>query len=204
MRNLLIILGTILIIGTKGCGDKSPNGYINHTVELKNNIGQLTIALHQQIDTTYSWTNFSDNGCDHLEIYRLANKDYSLLKENGFIYTVQPDSLYQLTISQNKELGCPDADFKIDEDFLNYMADKERSMDPRMTFEKQELRTINNRKYAILLYESILLKHQKNKVLKAYTKVDGELVLLEFVCYSSNCNDFVDSMEKSLKTIEIK
>ena len=92
----------VILITSIACNNRQIEDYTEHKIDLKNNLGQLAIYLPPEFDTTYSWLHQSDNICADVEMFRFANKKYSLLREDGFLYNVTPDSLYQLNYKTGK------------------------------------------------------------------------------------------------------
>ena len=198
MRKLLCIL-TILLIA---CESQVPKSFLEHTIKLENEIGEMRISLPPEFDTTYSWTNYTDNICDDKEMMRFANSKYSLLQETGFIYLILPDSLYQFTVFQSRKSECEDKSIRIDKKYLEQCKEYLNANSLDASKELIEIRTINNRDFIVstLTNES---NGKHTRILKAKTIVNGQMLIIEFKCYAINVNGFLERMEKSLSTIKI-
>ncbi|MDL2308274.1 hypothetical protein LJC68_01745 [Bacteroidales bacterium OttesenSCG-928-B11] len=158
MKNL--VLSMIILLSLCACCHKEapvPLGYVKHRVALKNDLGELMISLPQEFDTTYSWTNFSDYYCGDTEMFRIANKNYSLLQETGIFYST-PDSLCQMTIGQLSHKECNDS-VVIDASFMDMMVERYKQIytitDSGGNFAEikifaRELRKIDGRSFVII------------------------------------------------------
>ncbi len=185
-----------------GCSSKERVGNLNRTVYLKNGLGQLEILLPQTLDTSYNWTSFSDYKCGHLELFRFADKDFSLNQESGFVYSIDPnDSILQITISQPKYLECQITNDSLGV-ILNRITEAELIESPNRRYSIKEVRSIGGRKFAILGYEDGDCD-RTNIVLKATTLVKGQLVSIVFNSYSKRKTMSLEKMDKSLNTLKI-
>ena len=190
---------TISACNIKNSDEQIPSNYIEHRINLKNDLGELTIKLPSEFDTTYSWTNYSDYYCGDREMFRIANKNYTLLQENGAFYNVIPDSLYQMTIEQLRHIECGDS-IIIDNTTLESMTEKYIAIYSSSTkiFVK-ELRRIHERDYLII--GSNLRKETRLNIM---TAINGHYILIDFIYQGKQCGqEFVDKINKSLNTIKI-
>lgn len=185
--------------------DQIPKDYVEHKVNLKNNLGELTISLPSELDTVYSWTRYEDNRCADLEMLRFADKKYSLLQESGWCYPV-PDSLYQLTIVQSKFLDC-DGTPKFDNETLEVVIEDYKAMNPVKAkgydFFIKEIRIINDKKFMIIGFS---YQEKETCISKIFLtmEADGHPIQLEFICQAKDCVNFVDRVEKSFNSIKFK
>ena len=183
--------------------DQIPKDYVEYTVNLKNNLGELTISLPQEFDTVYSWTKIGDNHCADFEMFRFANKRYSLLQEDVEWYRVIPDSLYQLTIVQSKYLDCADTP-NFDDKKLETVIEDLKAQNPakRQDCFIREIRTINDKKFMITGFN---YQEKETCISEIFliTEVNGHPVWLKFICQAANCTNFIDRVEKSFNTIKI-
>ena len=183
-----------------------PKDYVEHKVNLKNNLGELTIILPLEFDTVYSWTKYEDNPCAFFEMVRFANKKYSLLQESGFIYGVIPDSLYQLTIMQlTYHLDCdatPDFNDEILEDYVENI----KAINPAKEYDFfiKEIRKINDKKFMIVGFNWQEEEGTCGTEILLSTEVKGYSVWLKFVCQAKNCTDFINKIERSFNSIKFK
>ncbi len=206
MKNNILILGIILIAAyscnnqtVKSNNDQIPLDYIEHKINLKNYLGVLTLCLPPEFDTTYFWTNYSDYYCGDVEMYRIANKEYSLLQETGMFQKAFPDSLYQVTIEHSKNIGCDDT-IEIDAQLLEHMIERYISIDPsNMEIFIKELKNINGKKYMV-----IGSRLHKETRLDMMTEIYGHWISICFIYQGDKYyTDFINRIRKSLKTIKI-
>lgn len=200
MRRLLTIWIVCLILS---CDRNSvPNSTIR-VVELKNNLGSLTFALPNSFDTTYKWTNFSDNRGDATELFRFANKKYALKKESGF-FTIggNYDSLYQVTIVQDKYLENRDTNLRINADYLQHriqvITENQPDENPDLKIIK-----INHRDFVVETSQK-KLNSKENRYLSVSTIIDGQTLGITYQCLANNCDSFIEKMKLSLMSIQIK
>lgn len=202
-----------LVVFFGGCETTMP-GYIQHKIELSNRIDKIYIQLPAEIDTAYTWINVSDCDCCDLKMYRFANSSYSLLKETGMFYTQIPDSLFQLTISHKLRKNCNEQ-WEITrnsvDSLANFMETKNAEAfvggDP-IVWVNKELMKINNHVFILLAYKSKnaypYLMVGTPVVLEATTILDNEVLSFIYECSGRNCEDFVEKMMTSLKTIKFE
>jgi len=198
MKRLILALGVLIVV----CSCNTD--YIEHKVCLKNNLGELSICLPPEFDTTYCWTNYSDNQCSDLEMFRFANKKYSLLREDGDWYHVRPDSLYQLTIEQPKNIEeCRDT-VRFDKEYLEFIEESIRDMNPgNPGILTVEIRTIQKRNF-IVIEQKFQTEKNCKFTLKLVPEIRGHyIVVIKFACQSKDCTNFIDRIEKSLNSIKI-
>jgi hypothetical protein len=172
------------------------------TVELKNNIGILTVSIPNYFDTAFSWTNPSDNKCSAYRMYRFANKKYNLVAEKGFQTSNVPDSLFQVTVQQLENSDCADTRLKIDTEYLYLRVEEYKTLQPKVTPIFQ-LMSINNRKY-VVMERADTLEGLSNAVLSAETFINGQRVLVNYECIAQNCDSFITKMKNSLTTLRIE
>lgn len=171
-------------------------------VDLRNDLGRLTILLPSRFDTTFTWIDFSDNSCDDQYKYRYADSDYPLIQETGFIYELKEDSLFFFTISHLKITGCSNNKSEIEQDDLDLMVKRERVLNPQNKLTFQKLLTINNRKYAVIADHN-RVGNLDHAYISARTIVDYQIISINYNCIMHDCMDFHETMMKSLKTIKI-
>ena len=203
MRVLLFCFIAPLI----SCHELVSSAFVTHHVALKNGLGQLSIELPANLDTTYRWTYNGDNSCDSYEMNRFANKEYSLLQESRWISEVLPDSLLQVTVTYNSENPCLDKS-EINLDYIDALEKVLLASNPRVKVELKEVRTIHNRNYAVIVYtaESDLGNSNQNLedwILSAATIIEGNNVQVTYRCFKENCSDFKEKMKISLNTVKI-
>jgi len=205
MKRLFLITGILVLFCA--CNNTIPKDYVEHTIDLEHNLGQLTISLPPEFDTVYSWTRWQGDPCSVQVLYRFANKKYSLPQEQGTYYNFVADSLYQLTIVQFKYQGeCGDTTTKkIDNELLERFVERYMECYLDIDIFLKEIRTIHKRDF-IVIGSKYTRYHSEEKYeteLSLYTEVNGYSVWLEFVCMAEDCTDFMNRIEKSLHSIKI-
>lgn len=185
-----------------------PDDYIEHIIELKNDLGQLIISLPPEFDTAYSWKYQSDIACEDSQKFRFANKKYSLPQESGMFYFFTVDSLYQFTVEQ---LIHKDTGIRFNEFFLEQRANSLIMMYEDVDFFIKEMRRINDRDFAVMAYKQMSHRsygnYDKNNLeieLDLFTRVNEYPICLEFLCQAKDCTDFLNRVEKSLPSIKIQ
>ncbi|MGV9012880.1 MAG: hypothetical protein ACOH13_09835 [Flavobacteriales bacterium] len=198
MIRLSILLAPVVI----SCGSQIPDDYALNTIDLNNNLGQLSISLPIELDTSYSWTGYTDYRCGARQLIRFVDTDYSMLQETGFLSADVPDSLYQMTISQPKHKDCADFSDVLDKSYIdNYTAARLKE-NITVKFAIAEIQSINNRYFAVFAEQS-RMKDKDNATLQATTIIDGSTISVTFSCHRRDCEAFLKRMEKSLKTLKI-
>ncbi|MCL2131034.1 MAG: hypothetical protein FWH36_01050 [Lentimicrobiaceae bacterium] len=217
MKRLFLLTG-IIFVTIYACNRTVPNpvpeDYIEHTIELKNNLGLLTISLPPEFDTLYSWTHRGDNNCGHFEKFRFANKKYSLPQETGtfYFYYLIVDSLYQLTIIQQKNTDfCGDTMPKIDDKLVEDEVKNYLECYPDVDIFLKGIKTIQGRDFIVIggIYDSKYVHYKvesgdrKVIFLSLTTESNKYPVELKFLCMAADCTDFINRVEKSLNSIKI-
>lgn len=176
--------------------------FVGKTIDLKNDLGQLSISLPIDFDTSYSWMRYSDYRCGAQQLVRFANTNYSMLRETGYLNLEIPDSLYELTVSQPEHPECADPEYVIDQSYIDNHTSARLMENTKANFEINELRTINGRVFAVFA-EVSTSRDMTNAYLQARTIIQGQVISLTFTCLRQDCRDFIQCMDKSLQTIEI-
>jgi hypothetical protein len=55
------------------------------TIDLGNGLGELSFTIPNDMDISHSWLYYSDHSCGRKNMFRFANKNYSLLETKFFI-----------------------------------------------------------------------------------------------------------------------
>ena len=207
MKHIVLVLITgmyfmtscVQVCNNQPVDDCVPKDYVEHKVNLKNNLGELTISLPIEFDTVYSWKWYEDYV---YEMFRFADKKYSLLQENGNWFFAKPDSLYQLTIQYC--LDCDDT-YNLDDKTIEAVIESIKALDPskKYDFFIKEIKIINDKKFLIIGFN-----YQKGETCRSeislLTEVNGYYVELEFICQAKDCTNFADRVEKSFNSIKFK
>jgi hypothetical protein len=197
MRILLFILIALLI----ACANPIPKDYVTHNIDLKNNIGRLSISLPNELDTSYSWQDYSDTRCSDKEKHRFSNKNYSKYKESGFFKSIEYDSIYQVTISQDMAPDCDDINKKVDNEFLDLLIELNMVADPSTKLDQKKIIEINNRNYVIITTRS--KSDLDEYYMSINTIIKSQRVSIHFNCLAGDCGNFINRMKKSINTIKI-
>lgn len=202
MKYIIIII-LALIISSCTFENKVPNGYKVHKLFLKNNLCTISIFLPSDFDTTYFWTKTSDNPCGYLEMYRIANKQYSLLKEDGYFYFETPDSLKQLTVFHMKyRRQCEDTTQAIDINFLEQSAKNFSLLHPEEELIIKELNTIHKRVFSVIGFHTNN-KNKYNTLVTLSTVINKQIIVFQFKYLGTKSIDFVENVRKSINSIII-
>src|SRR5689334_6807126 len=98
MKTITLLAGiTVILVSCttkESASEEALKDYSIGTIQLKNDLGTVKIKLPKQMDTTYQWLDSDDNACSDLYKYRFVKKGYSALAETGFLYIIQPDSVW--------------------------------------------------------------------------------------------------------------
>lgn len=177
---------------------------------LPNNLGDLEVNLANNLDTFFTWTQYSDCGdpCAFSD-YRIQNSSLPIFKESGFIYKTLKDSVEQFTLKHSKILKpWP---FK-DSVMVNMYLEKLKSEAYENRENKYLIDTIlhiDNRRYAVIAYTSYdtTIKAKIN-ILNAATSVKGERIEFYFEKRNSykdkNSEIFLSTSLESLNSIRLK
>jgi hypothetical protein len=201
-----IFLVTDILVLFCACNNSIPTDYVEHTIDLKDNLGKLTISLPPEFDTAFVWTHFSDNSCSRTEKFRFANKKYTLHQEKDYIDTLIPDSLYQLTVIQFAEAeGCGDTILEINAEIFEVSVVRYMENNTGADIFMKEIKTIQGRDFIVIGSKRVgyPFRWKYGTELFLFTAVNGRYVGLNFHCQAEDCTDFINRVEKSLPSIKI-
>ena len=177
---------------------------------MPNNLGDLEVNLSNNLDTFFTWTQYSDCGdpCN-LSDYRIQNSTLPIFKESGFIYKTLKDSVEQFTFKHSKILKpWPSEDSIMAKMFIQKL--KSEAYENRENkYLIDTILNIDNRKYAVIAYTSYdtTIKAKIN-ILNAATSVKGERIEFYFEKRNSyqdkNSENFLATSLKSLNSIRLK
>jgi hypothetical protein len=173
--------------------------------------GTLTSKILSRLDTFYQWHNFSDcNGCGSY-MYRFAGQSYSLLRESGWTYLKEPDSIYQLTISFRDGRDWPDSLYRelLPRDtvrLIGYVESNDFSKNTIQWIHKYKFEVINGRPFIVGSYKtsSLYRKDEIKLLLAAITRVRKREIIILAECDAKDTTGFIDNMCKSLLSIRIE
>lgn len=212
--NLNFILGYCSIALIFDSCKTFPPDFFRHEIELSNQLGTVSALLPNELDTTYSWVNFSDCDCCDIKMYRFANSNYTLLKETGMFHAHLPDSLYQFTIFHKVRRNC-DGQWRITQNSVDSLvglmnirnAEAFVGGDSIVWLNKERLH-IDKRDFILLAYRSKTAYPYRDTgavtILEAITIVDNEVLNFVYECSGINCEGFIEKMTISLKSIHIE
>ena len=179
-------------------------------VLLPNNLADLEVNLPNNLDTFFTWTQYSDWGdpCA-LSDYRIQNSSLPIFKESGFIYKTLKDSVEQFTLKHSKILKpWPFEDSVMVKMYLEKL--KSEAYENRENkYLIDTILHINNRRYAVIAYTSYdtTIKAKIN-ILNAATSVKGERIEFYFEKRNSyqnkNSDSFLATSLESLNSIRLK
>ncbi len=174
-------------------------------------LGRLFIKVPERLDTFYRWQHYSDcKTCGETK-YRLADKRYDQYAENGFFWTVVPDSIYQLNIWHKPYSEMPDslafspvpeADTSIYFNRLPSLVSNLGDVD----FFKREFKMIDNRNYMItgFVAHTGYLTQRNTIYLIALTHLKSRPLYLIAECSAKDTTGFIGNMYKSLLSIRVE
>ncbi len=181
-----------------------PSNYFMHEIELINDIGNIKVCVPKNLDTIYEW-NKNDHDCFYnVQMYRIADSNYSLIKETETCTEFSaPDSLYQLTVI-HQIYPCIEYLYK-DLDIIFEELYAEQTKNSYVEILLNETQTINGRKFIIVAKKFNLWQNEKEQIIvNAITPINAVPITFSYECWSSNCGDFLNIALQSIKTIEIK
>ena len=194
------------LIGCKEQLDKSTETILF----TQDSLYKITFEKPLELDTFYSWKDEDDNVCSDEHKYRFYKKHFPVQKETGFFWTSFADSTYRLTIKHVEKYDC-----KLGMDHENWSTRSEymQRILKRAKSDLEQIDTlfsdsteINGNNYILCAYK--LNEHYKNEYktnyIKAITNIDSNLIVFTADCRARDCNDFIDRMNKSIRTIRIK
>lgn len=196
----------ILLVFISSCQNPIDD-FIDHTITLSNQLGSISIKLPPIFDTSFVWKNVGDG--DSYQMYRFANRNYSLIRETGSFYLEFPDSLLQFTISHNdgKEIYTDNDAFNLDSivSRLNKKNYESCMGCDSITWRIREHRIISDHDFIVIGFEELgrYASLGRIKVLEAITWHHQNTIHFRSECSGSNCGDFIATMSKSLNTIKM-
>jgi hypothetical protein len=205
---LLIFLLATLVISCQ-LNDKEdeiiPLGYNKHSVELKNDLGDLEIYLPVEFDTQYS-SFYRHEFHEHNQYLTcFTPKEFGIEEDTlygnmrSFFHS---DSIYRLTITQ----FCTPS--YVPSNYFTFIAHNYRQADnlfhetPNAKLVTNKIETINGRRISIIGYERKSKNYLEHN-LTAFMIINGQPIYLDFTCFCCDCTDFIENMEKSIQTIKV-
>jgi hypothetical protein len=137
-------------------------------------------------------------------MYRFANKNYTLLNENGGFFRRNYDSIKQITIEQRFPycFYSKIPDYKIDSSINLNLRESKFLEDPSVLIELDEVRIINGKEIGIFGSYSSFENHDYANVYIHFV-INGQICIIECECACSDCSSFISEIDKSINTIQI-
>jgi len=183
---------------------------LNDSTDQADTLASLMIRVPARLDTFYQWQHYSDcKTCGETK-YRLADRRYDQYAENGFFWTVVPDSIYQLNIWHKPYREIPDSislTQVMEEDssvYYNRLPDIVSSL-ADVDFFKREFRKIGDRNYVItgFVANTGYLTQSKTIYFVALTHLRSRPLYFIAECSAKDTAGFINNMYKSLLSIRI-
>ena len=183
---------------------------LDDSTDMADTLASLQIRLPERLDTFYQWHHYSDcKTCGETK-YRFADKNYDQYAENGYFWTVVPDSIYQLNIWHKPYSETPDsvllnpvpeADTSI---YYNRLPELVTTLGD-VDFFKREFKKINNRNYMItgFVAQTGYLTQSHTIYLVAITHLRSRPLYFIAECSAKDTAGFIQNMYKSLLSIRV-
>lgn len=177
-----------------------------HHIPLQHGIGMLEIRDNEFFDTSYSWVHQLDCECCHLQKYRLSDKRFPALIEDGWKYP-QPDSNWQLTVLQPQRAAC-DTSFRVDFQELKSQIKYINGQywgEPLWVYSR--IKKIDGYNFIVLGWELenyARYNGQNLQQLLAITRIDGEKIVLDFSCRRGDCGNFLRRSYWLLENMKVR
>jgi hypothetical protein len=191
--------------------NKVPEGYIAKSLYTQDSLYKINFYLPIEMDTSYSWTDFDDNQCANERKYRFSKSSFPHYKETGFYSNsiTYLDSVYNFTIIHNDEFRCKEeVGYGSILDSKKYAENLKRhsKLDnyPIKILEVKE-EVIHDRDFLLASYQ---INEKGSKYWTHYltwiTLIDTNRIVFDYRCRSSNPNEFIERMKKSVQSVEIE
>ena len=172
----------------------------------------LSIKTPDRLDTFYQWQDYGDYGNDRFTKYRFSDHRYIQYPESGFIYMIQPDSVYQLTIWHKRKKEIPDSIGlpSLSKSHLNdnwYFGVHQTTFSPdSVQYIKKEFRVINDKPFIVSAYKTQngYLTWRPTIFVVAITNLKNRELFFIAECGAKDTTGFIDNMYKSFLSIRIK
>lgn len=173
-------------------------------VKLKTIIGNVSIILPKEYDTSFEWIHHTDyeRGAEYK--IRMQPKNFPINMESGFFWKNIEDTVHQCTIAYFK---YPDSDttyeYKPNEYFRDELL-REAKMLRRKYNWIDTIRSLDNDLLLAYNYEEEGKKNIRSQILQAHTYHKGQWVSFEFASrmpYNSSDSNFTTKSLEALKTI---
>jgi len=219
-RNIILIkllVFKILIISLLSSCENNQNNKINFpqinledfrqvSFELTNDLGKINIFIPNELDTFFLWVNATDYRCGDKQQYRFANSNYDLIKESGWYYNFDYDTVifYQLTFIHPLYLDCDTCiNCKYDQEFLSNMLIQQESLNIGIKHLFYRIINFENHNFAIYIGRSNF-KGKVNTFINLYALLKTQPLLIQFEYFGENEGDFINRMLISLQTLNIE
>ena len=183
---------------------------LDDSTDLDDTLGSLSIRVPARLDTFYHWHHQSDCKTCGEKKYRFADLRFDQYAENGFYWTVVPDSIFQLNIWHKPYAELPDsmiappvkeADSSL---YFNRLPELVSSLGD-VDFFKREYRVIGERPYMItgFVAHTGYLTQGKTIYLVALTHLKSRPLYIIAESSAKDTTGFTDMMYKSILSARI-
>lgn len=175
---------------------------------LINDLGKIELTLPTIFDTIYTWEDIGDHTCGDYNKIRIANQNFSLLAETGWLYDETIDSLFQITVIQHIEPCCGfqqnNNRLKNSDEWLKQEVLRWQAKDPETIVIDSQLKKIDNFEFAVITFKNI----RSNKTyieIYAKTIIHNHTFVIKSECLSmTNCKEFDKIILNILNNLQIK
>ena len=171
------------------------------TINLKDSLGKIKIAIPNRFDTSFVWTHYSDDG-NGQEKYRFQSKYLPINKERGWLWTDPTDSIDQLTIMHYKHLRLQDTtESAIRSGHLKSLVlAKQNPWMRNIIYDSVEI--IDDKLFSIIAVENFdSIKKQNYRYLEAGTLLKGNIVRFEYKLLTKIKDSITDNFLKDSKRL---
>jgi hypothetical protein len=182
---------------------------------LQDSVAKITMDIPIELDTFYTWVNWSDNSCGHVKAYTYSDSNYpTSYKEGGSTKDVFPDSSYRFSVLHTNDFACTPR-YRRDIDTV-YLLEKTALLERfylnngiNFNWIHREVKTIDGRPFMIFAFRT---NEQQNSSaqdklitqLSAFTHLDSLYIGFSYKCSPGDCEKFIPRMLKSLESTRIE
>ncbi|PHN08475.1 hypothetical protein [Flavilitoribacter nigricans] len=204
MKQLLLLSILTCLLFLYSCDFRKKRN--NISLDLEYDAGKLKLDYPRELDTIFTWIDYSDYSCGHRRKTRISKSKLRNVKETGFAYSVDfPDTINQITIIQPDYPDCYQ-DYEL-ADLLaaSLGVYEEKYTGYSMLWLKKDIQTISGSNFGILgleVYDDVSKKLIDSSI-EIFTLRNNELITIEFYCKNDNCEGFVEEKLTEIERIKL-
>jgi hypothetical protein len=218
MRIRVILPILFLAFSCNPDGDKEKiqeTGYRIEELVLQDSVAKITIDIPMELDTFYTWVNWSDHNCGDIKTYTYSDSNYpASYKEGGSTKDAFPDSSYSFSLFHSNRFACT-PQYRRDIDTV-YLLERTASLErfhlsngKDIEWIHREVKEINGRPFMIIAFRT---NEQQNSStqdkliaqMSAFTHLDSLYIGFSYKCSPVDCDKFIPRMLKSLESTRIE